>query len=287
MKLFNQLTIVGVGLLGGSLARAVRKLGLADTLVGCGRNLDNLQEAKSLGLIDAYKQDPAAAVKGSDGVILCSPVGTMQSLVEAMLPSLEAGCLLTDVGSVKSSVVQQIEALLPEHIAFIGSHPIAGGEKSGLHASSAELFQGANCIVTPTGRSKPEALTKTCSLWERLGMRVVTMDVEEHDFIFGAVSHLPHVIAYVLMNTIGGLSTENHGEITSFSGKGLKDITRIAGSDPVMWRDICVANKRPVLHLIDDFQEALLKVRQWIEEEDGGALKESFASANRYRLNLT
>ncbi len=287
MKLFNQLTIVGVGLLGASLAQALKQKGLAGNIVGCGRNLDNLKQAQSLKMIDAYAQDPAEAVKGSDGVVLCSPVGAMQPLVETMRPHLEAGCLVTDVGSVKRSVVQEIEPMMPDAVDFIGSHPIAGGEKSGLKAAKARLYEGAHCIVTPTPRSRPEALTKTRTLWEQLGMRVVTMDVEEHDFIFGAVSHLPHIVAFVLMNTIGGLSTDNHSEITSFSGKGLKDITRIAGSDPVMWRDICVANKLPVLNLIDDFQEALLKVRHWIDQEDGVALQESFASANRYRLNLT
>ena len=287
MKPFKQITIVGVGLLGGSLARAVKQKGLAETIVGCGRNARNLKEAQSLKIIDSHDTDPAAAVKGSDCVVLCSPVGSMKSLMEAMLPALEPGCLITDVGSVKRSVVQQIEPLLPDGVAFIGSHPIAGGEKSGLHASSATLFENAHCIVTPTPRSRPEALARIRSLWEKLGMQVKTMDVDEHDFIFGAVSHLPHIVAYVLMNTIGDLSTENHSEITSFCGKGLKDVTRIAGSDPVMWRDICVANKLPVLNLIDDFQVALLKVRKWIDEEDGSALKESFASANRYRLKLT
>ncbi len=287
MRLFGQITIIGVGLLGGSLARACKKHGLADKVVGYGRNQTKLEKAQSLGIIDSYETDLQSAVAEADLVVLCPPVNSMTPLVREMAPSLRPGCLVTDVGSVKKFLVGEIQALMPEGVYFVGAHPIAGGEKSGFEASSAELFQDEKCIVTPTPKTNPLALEKIKELWERTGMRVITMDVEEHDDIFGAVSHLPHVIAYVLMNTIGGISTKNHEEITSFSGKGLKDITRIASSDPVMWRDICLSNKKPVLNLIDKFQGTLQQVRNLIENEDSQLLEQTFETAKKYRLNLT
>ena len=287
MSLFGQITIIGVGLLGGSLAQACRKHGLADKVVGFGRNHEKLEKAKGLQIIDAYETDLQAAVATADLVVLCPPVNAMTPLVREMASSLRPGCLVTDVGSVKKSVVGEIQALMPESVYFVGSHPIAGGEKSGFEASSPDLFQNEKCIVTPTPKTNPSALKKINELWEKAGMQVITMDVEEHDQIFGAVSHLPHVIAFVLMNTIGGLTTKNHEEITYFSGKGLKDITRIASSDPVMWRDICLSNKKPVLNLIDKFQGTLQQVRNLIEKEDSRLLEQTFETAKKYRLNLT
>lgn len=287
MKLFGQITIIGVGLLGGSLARACKKRGLAEKVVGFGRSRAKLEKAQALGIIDAYETDLQAAVAEADCVVLCPPVNSITPLVREMVPSLRPGCLVTDVGSVKKFLVGEIQALMPEGVFFVGAHPIAGGEKSGFEASTAELFQDEKCIVTPTPKTNPPALEKIKELWEQTGMRVIIMDVEEHDDIFGAVSHLPHVIAYVLMNTIGEISTKNHEDITSFSGKGLKDITRIASSDPVMWRDICLSNKKPVLNLIDKFQGTLQQVRNLIENEDSQLLEQTFETAKKYRLNLT
>lgn len=287
MSLFGQVTIIGVGLLGGSLAKACRKHGLADKIVGFGRNHAKLEKARTLKIIDSYETGLQAAVATADLVVLCPPVNAMTPLVREMAPSLKPGCLMTDVGSVKRSLVGEIQALMPDSVYFVGSHPIAGGEKSGFEASTVDLFQNEKCIVTPTPKTNPSALSTIKGLWEQMGMQVITMDVEEHDQIFGAVSHLPHVIAYVLMNTIGGISTKNHEEITYFSGKGLKDITRIASSDPVMWRDICLSNKKPVLHLIDKFQGTLQQVRNLIENEDSQLLEQTFETAKKYRLNLT
>jgi prephenate dehydrogenase len=287
MSLFGQITIVGVGLLGGSLAQVAKRHSLADTVVGFGRSQAKLEKAKSLNIIDEYETDLQAAVAGADVVVLCSPVSVMTPLVQEMVSFLQPGCLVTDVGSVKKPLVGEIQALMPDSIYFVGSHPIAGGEKTGFEASRPDLFQDEKCIVTPTPKTNPDALKKVTELWEQAGMRVITMDVEEHDLIFGAVSHLPHVIAYVLMNTIGGISTKNHDEITAFCGKGLKDITRIASSDPVMWRDICLSNKKPVLNLIDKFQGTLQQVRNLIENEDSQLLEQTFETAKKYRLNLT
>jgi prephenate dehydrogenase len=287
MSLFRQITIVGVGLLGGSLAKAVRQQGLADKIFGFGRNREKLEKAQALNIIDAYATDLESAVAHADLVVLCSPVSVMMPLVREMVSFLQPGCLVTDVGSVKKPLVGEIQSLMPEGVYFVGSHPIAGGEKSGFEASTADLFQDEKCIVTPTPKTNSSALNKTKELWKQVGMHVITMDVEEHALIFGAVSHLPHVIAYVLMNTLGSVSTKNHEEVTAFCGKGLKDITRIALSDPVMWRDICLSNKKPVLNLIDKFQGTLQQVRNLIEKEDGQLLEQTFETAKKYRMNLT
>jgi prephenate dehydrogenase len=287
MSLFGQITIVGVGLLGGSLAQVAKRHSLADKVVGFGRSQEKLEKAKSLNIIDEYATDLQSAVAEADVVVLCSPVSVMTPLVREMVAFLQPGCLVTDVGSVKKPLVGEIQALMPEGTYFVGSHPIAGGEKTGFEASRSDLFQGEKCIVTPTPKTNPNAQNKITELWEQAGMQVITMDVEEHDLIFGAVSHLPHVIAFVLMNTLGSISTKNHEEITAFCGKGLKDITRIASSDPVMWRDICLSNKKPVLSLIDKFQGSLQQVRNLIDKEDSQLLEQTFETAKKYRLNLS
>jgi prephenate dehydrogenase len=286
MNSFDRVSIIGVGLLGGSLAKIMRKLGLAKSIVGYGRNKANLEEAKGLGIVDEVALDMQSAVQSADLIVLCSPVRTIGQLVRGMAPHIKPGCVVTDVGSVKESLVQEVEALIPEGVSFVGAHPIAGGEKSGFRVSTESLYKGARCIVTPTDKTDPSALKRIIELWETVGMRVSTMDAKEHDFIFGAVSHLPHVLAYALMNTIGSLESDNHDEITSFSGGGLKDITRIAGGEPVMWRDICMSNKESVLYCLDRFQETLDHLRSGIEQENGELLIREFETANKHRLHL-
>lgn len=287
MKTFEQITIIGVGLLGGSLARVCKKKGLVKNVVGFGMNPEKLKKAQELGIIDSYATDLQTAVRHSDLVVLCTPVSTLGPIAGEMAAFLKPGCIVTDVGSVKKTVVSDIQSQLPDSVYFVGSHPIAGGEKSGFGASSPDLFEQQKCIVTPTLKTNASALARVKEFWEQTGMQVISLDVEEHDTIFGAVSHLPHIIAYTLMNTIGGISTKNHTEVISFSGGGLKDITRIASSNPVMWRDIFLSNKKPVLSLIDKFQASLQQVRNAIENEDSQLLEQTFETANKYRLNLS
>ena len=286
MKPFEQITIIGVGLLGGSLARVCIKKGLVEKVVGFGRYPEKLKKAQELGIINSCATDLETAVKNADLVVLCTPVSASAPLAREMAPFLQSGCVVTDVGSVKKSVVGDIQSLMPDSVHFVGSHPIAGGEKSGYEASSPDLFEQQKCIVTPTPKTNPSALARVKELWEQTGMQVIAMDVEEHDYIFGAVSHLPHIIAYILMNTIGEISTKNYEEIISFSGKGLKDTTRIASSDPLMWRDICLSNKKSVLSLIDKFQGTLQQVRNTIDKEDRQLLEQTFETAKKYRLNI-
>ena len=286
MKLFKKMTVIGVGLLGASLAKACKERGLVDEIVGYGRNRENLEKARTLKIIDHCATDLSEAVNDADLIVLCTPVSTIVPLIQSITAEISPGALITDVGSVKGPVVSDADKLVPEGIFFVGSHPIAGGENSGLEASTANLYQGARCIVTPTEKTNEEALEKISALWRAVGMNVINLSAEEHDFIFGAVSHLPHIVAYALMNTLGALRTKDDREVTAFSGAGLKDITRIASSDPVMWRDICLSNRNHSLDLIDRFQIKLDEIRSIIEKGDGQTLKDEFVAANNYRLKV-
>ena len=286
MKLFGKMTIIGVGLLGASLAKACKERDLVEKVVGYGRNRENLEKARALKIIDHCPADLAEAVKDADLIVLCTPVTTIIPLIQNMIARIRPGALITDVGSVKEPIVKEAEKLVPKGVFFVGSHPIAGGENSGLEASTANLYQGAKCIVTPTDKTNNSALEKISALWQAVGMQIINLSAEEHDFVFGAVSHLPHIVVYALMNTLGSLRTQDNREVTAFSGAGLKDITRIASSDPVMWRDICLSNRNHSLDLIDRFQNKLDEIRSTIEKGDGQALKEEFIAANKYRLNV-
>ena len=286
MKLFQKVTVIGVGLLGASFAKACKGRGLVDQITGYGRNSENLRKAKDLKIIDHYSGDLSEAVSDADLVLLCTPVSTIVPLIQRLVSQLAPGTIITDVGSVKESVVHRADKLIPEDIFFVGSHPIAGGENSGLESSTASLYQGAKCIVTPTEKTDKTALKKIYALWHALGMNVISLSAEEHDFIFGAVSHLPHIVAYALMNTLGDLKTPSNLEVTKFSGAGLRDITRIASSDPVMWRDICLSNRKHSLNLINRFQNKLEEIRNTIERGDGQELEKEFMAANKDRLNV-
>lgn len=286
MTPFERVAIIGVGLLGGSLALACKSQGLARKVVGFGRRRDNLEKARQLGVIDAYAEDLNEAVKDADLIVLCSPVGSFKSLTEKMLSSVKPGAIVTDVGSVKAPVTRDMEKLVAGSARFVGGHPIAGGEKSGVEFAEKDLFVGAKCVLTPTPNTDPAALRRIVVLWERMGATVILMDADEHDYIFGAVSHLPHVVAYALVNAVAGLRSKNHDRIAAFCGSGFKDITRIASSEPAMWRDICLANKGPVLGFIDRFQETLGKIRADIENGEGESLERAFSEANRLRSSV-
>jgi prephenate dehydrogenase len=286
MKLFGKMTVIGVGLLGASLAKACKERGLVGEIAGFGRNRENLKKAQALNIIDHCPENLAEAVRDADLIVLCTPVSTLAPLIQEMISEVRPGTLITDVGSVKEPVVLDAEKLIPEGVFFVGSHPIAGGENSGLEASSADLYQGAKCIMTPTEKTNQKAQEKISALWQAVGMNVINLSMKEHDFIFGAVSHLPHIVAYALMNTLGALRTQDGQEVTAFSGGGLKDITRIASGDPVMWRDICLSNRDHSLDMMDRFQNKLNEIRNSIEKGDGQALQEEFLTANKYRLNV-
>lgn len=279
---FPRIVVFGVGLLGGSLAMALRKHGLASVIVGCGRSEANLRRAKALGIIDFWTTEPSDAVLDADLVVLATPVPAFAELVSRFRSSLKPGALVTDVGSVKGSMVSEIEAQMPEGICYIGSHPIAGGEASGCEAARADLFDGARCILTPTAASDPAALTAVAVLWRTIGMETVQMAPERHDEIYAMVSHFPHVAAYTLVNTVADSDTL----ALAFAGSGFRDATRIALSSPELWQGIVLANRDAVLQSARQFRQQLDRVIAAIELEDSTALEVLFSRAQLARQAL-
>ncbi|MBI4714669.1 MAG: prephenate dehydrogenase/arogenate dehydrogenase family protein [Nitrospirae bacterium] len=279
------MVIVGVGLVGGSLALAARERGLAAEIVGVGRSAENLDKALALKVIDRHTFRMDEALEGADLVVLAVPVGSLLRLAEEMAPHLAPGTIVTDVGSVKGDCVARIEGVMPPGVHFVGGHPIAGREKAGVEAATANLFAEARCILTPTARTPEEPLRAIQTLWEAVGARVSRMDPETHDRIFAAVSHLPHVIAYALVNTLLALEEEDAGVI-GYAAGGFRDFTRIAGSHPEMWRDICLLNREPLLRMIGRYQEVLGRLKDAIEREDGETLLVEFARAREVREKL-
>ena len=281
MNPFERVSIIGVGLLGGSLAKVLRKLGLAKSIIGYGRNKANLDGAKNLNIIDDVAPNIQSAAKDADLIVFCSPVQTIAQLAMEMSPHIKPGCLVTDVGSTKETLISEIEKFFPEGISFIGAHPIAGGEMSGFRLSSDTLFDGAHCIITPTDKSDPESLKMATELWKTIGMQVSIMDPKEHDFIFGAVSHLPHVLAFALVRLLD--KKDSHDEIFKYAAGGFKDFTRIASSDPGMWLDICMNNKDEIIPLIRQINDELEEVAQFLIEGDSESVYKTFATAKSAR----
>jgi prephenate dehydrogenase len=276
------LCIVGVGLIGGSLARILRQKGEVGEVVGIGRGEANLRRAVELGVIDRFSHDLAAGVAGADMVFLATPVCTIADLVRQMAPVLAPGCIVTDGGSVKEEIVMACEPLMPAGTSFVGGHPIAGTEHSGVEASFAELYQGRRCIVTPTAGTDPQSLAKVVRMWELAGSEVVLMDPVKHDKVVAAISHLPHMVAYSLVNAVGGYDRCDEALI-KYSAGGFRDFTRIASSDPVMWRDIALQNRTAVLEMMDHFSEYLARLRGMISASDGPAMEEFFARSKELR----
>ena len=288
---FKQVAIVGVGLIGGSLGMILRRKALADHVVGIGRRVDNLKTAVELGAIDRYVADPKAGVQGADLVILATPVDTYDRHLREWSHCLAPGAIVSDVGSVKGTLVEQSEAAMPAGVHFVGAHPIAGKEKTGVAAGSDQLFKGARCILTPTKRTDPQALERIKRLWEETGSIVLTMDPHLHDQILGAVSHLPHVAAFALMNALADLRDRRLAalDLAGHSGGGLRDTTRIAASSPEMWRDIFLWNRDNLVSYIDDYQRALEEFKQLIKAGDSAGIEKSLerAKVEREKLSLS
>jgi prephenate dehydrogenase len=277
------MAVIGVGLIGGSLALALRRHRLVGQVVGVGRGTKNLAIARRLGIVDRATTDPVEGVHDADLVVLATPVGALAEVAKAIAHALEPGVVVTDVGSVKANVVRDVEPLLPPHARFVAAHPIAGTEESGAGAASAALFEGSRCILTPTPRTDPGALRKVRAMWRAVGAEVSEMDAAEHDRILAVVSHLPHAVAYALVNAV----TATQADALAYAGGGFRDFTRIAASHPEMWRDIMMANREGVLSGIDATMEELSRLRRFIEREDGEALFEAFDRARVARRSLT
>jgi prephenate dehydrogenase len=276
---FKNITIIGVGLIGSSFALSIRKQGFKGRITGVGRREDNLVRAKELGIIDDYSTAHAEGVKDADLIVLASSVGQFEQIVINIKDYIKAGAIVTDVGSVKARIVEKIEPLMPEGVSFVGGHPIAGKECSGINAASADLFTNARCIITPGSNTKKDALDKVVELWNRIGTKTVLMSPEEHDTIFAAVSHLPHVISYALVNSI----LDVDANILHYSGKGMKDMTRIALSPAELWRDICAYNRDDILKTLKKFSLVISHITELFEASDWTGLEKEFKRAKEAR----
>ncbi len=285
---FKQVAIIGTGLIGGSLGMVLKRQALADAVIGVGRRIENLRAAVELGAIDRYVFEAREGVRGADLVVLATPVDTYERQVRDWGETLARGAIVTDVGSVKGPLVERVEALLPTWVRFVGAHPIAGKEKTGVAAGSPDLFRGARCIVTPTPRTDPEAVRMVRELWEAAGSTVISMDPLVHDRVLGAVSHLPHVAAFSLMTALDEVrrSLAPDLDVLAFSGGGLRDTTRIAASSPEMWRDICLWNRDHLVQLIDIYETHLRHLKQLIRDGDGAGIEKELERARQVRLEL-
>lgn len=278
---FGKVAIVGVGLIGGSFALALRKAGLCGHVLGIGRGAANLDAARRLGVIDAAATDPAAAAD-CDLVMVATPVGQFESVLRALAPGLRAGALVTDGGSTKRDVVAAARKALGARIAqFVPGHPISGAEKSGAQAASADLFQDRRVILTPLAENAPADVARIEDAWRACGARVSRMDPRTHDEVLAAVSHLPHLLAYALVKEFADRG--NAAQLFSNAAGGLRDFTRIASSHPEMWRDICVANRDMLAAELGAFEARLRAVRPLLEAGDGAALEKLFADARDAR----
>jgi len=279
---FDKVTVLGVGLIGASFALGMKHHGLCRTVVGHGRKEENLRQAKEKNIIDSYELDPAKACIGSDLIVFATPVGSFIDIAKKVLRSLKKGAVVTDVGSVKGSLVHDMETLIPNDIFFVGGHPIAGGDHSGIDTASAEVFRKAQCILTPTKQTDNYALEKVIGIWKTFGSIVKTIDPDEHDRIYAAMSHLPHLIAYELVNTVANIDRSYF----AFSGQGFKDTTRIASSHPELWRDICLLNKDYLLEYVEIFKSNLDRVSQYLRAHDAESLERDFKKARTLREAL-
>lgn len=280
--LIRRLAIIGVGLIGGSLARALRHAGEVGEIVGCGRSRENLDRAVQLGVIDRYTHDIGEAVSGADMIFLAVPLGAMESTFKAMHGRVDDAALITDGGSAKASVVDACRVGLG-HLpsGFVPGHPIAGTEKSGVEASFRELYNGRRVILTPTETTSPEALERVTSMWGSCGAEVTCMSITHHDEVLAATSHLPHMLAFGLVDTLARM--DENDEIFRYAAGGFRDFTRIASSNPVMWRDICVANSEALGAMMERYIKEMEELAETIRRADGERLLEIFSRAKTAR----
>ena len=280
--LVERLAIIGVGLIGGSLALALKEAGAVGQVVGCGRGRPNLEKALELGVIDSYTREPAEAVRDADVIFLATPVKSLAEVAREIMPALKPGAVLTDGGSVKGAVVAAIEPLLRDDVYFVPGHPIAGTEKSGAEAAFASLYRGKRCILTPLAETSERAVDLVERIWRCAGSHVERMSLEKHDKVLAAISHLPHMVAYSLVNAVG--SYDHYEEnILEYSAGGFRDFTRIASSDPTMWRDIAETNRDALLEMMSQFERFFAELKNDVAEGSGEKLFEFFLRSKQLR----
>ena len=283
---FKRVALIGIGLIGSSLARFMRRDNLADHIVINARTQKSLDTATDLGLADSTTLDPAEAVKGADLVVFCTPIGSYEALAKTIMPNLEAGCIVSDVGSVKKMVIDILAPLIPDGVHLVPGHPIAGTEHSGPEAGFAELFQDRWCILTPTKDTDQAAVDKVSALWKSANMKIEIMEAVHHDHVLAITSHLPHLIAYTIVGTATDLADDLEQEVVKYSASGFRDFTRIAASDPTMWRDIFLNNREAVLDILGRFSEDLTAMQRAIRHGEGDTLSDAFTRTREIRRKI-
>lgn len=284
--LFDTSAIIGPGLIGSSIARAARAQGAVGSIVTSSRSPETRQRVAELGIADKVVATNAEAVAGADLVIVCVPVGVCGAVAKEIAPHLKAGAIVSDVGSVKGSIVRDMAPHLPDNVHFVPAHPVAGTEHSGPEAGFAELFENRWCILTPPEGTDRESVDRLAEFWRLLGANVEIMTPDHHDLVLAVTSHLPHLIAYTIVGTADELETVTRSEVFKFSAGGFRDFTRIAASDPTMWRDIFLANKDAVLEMLGHFNEDVSALTKAIRRGDGDALSEHFTRTRAIRRGI-
>jgi cyclohexadieny/prephenate dehydrogenase len=284
--LFQRVAIIGIGLIGSSLARVIRRDNPATHIVACALRAETLAAVRRLGIADEMTDDPAAAVAGADLVVLATPLSAYAEIAARIAPALKPGAIVTDVGSVKEQAIADLKPALPPGVHLVPGHPVAGTEHSGPEAGFAEMFADRWCILTPLPDGDPDAVAKVTALWQLAKMKVVTMPAEHHDRVLAMTSHLPHLIAYTIVGTATALGDDLKSEIIAFSAGGFRDFTRIAASDPVMWRDIFLKNREAVLDVLQRFSEDLTALQRAIRRGEGDTLEDWFTRTRAIRRSV-
>jgi cyclohexadieny/prephenate dehydrogenase len=285
-RLFDRVALIGIGLIGSSLARALRRDSPETEIVACARRSETLATVRRLELADMTTDDPAQAVEGADLVVVATPLSAYADIGERIGSVLREGAILTDVGSVKQAVIRDLLPHVPEGVEFVPGHPVAGTEHSGPEAGFAELFRDRWCILTPLPETAPAAVAAIGGMWETCGMRVIKMSADHHDKVLAMTSHLPHLIAYTIVGTATNLEESLKSEVIEFSASGFRDFTRIAASDPVMWRDIFLNNREAVLEIVQRFTEDLTALQRAIRWGEGDKLQELFTRTRAIRRSI-
>ena len=284
--MFNKVCIIGCGLIGSSIARAIRKNHLSSKIVSSNRSDSVNKKVIELKIVDDSSSDTKKMAEGSDLIIIAAPLSSYEDIISKIKNSLKSGTILTDVGSVKKNVINLIEKDVPANVSWISSHPIAGTEESGPEAGFSELFKNRWCILTPSKKAQEKDIKLLEAFWKKIGSKVDIMEAKQHDYILSITSHIPHLIAYNIVNTSLNIQDEKESVIVKYSAGGLRDFTRIAASNPIMWRDIFIQNKKNTSKMIDKFIEDLEDLKKAIENEDGKKLEEIFTKTKKIRKDI-
>ncbi|WP_226779689.1 prephenate/arogenate dehydrogenase family protein [Oceaniglobus trochenteri] len=285
-QVYERVALIGLGLIAGSMALAMRRAGLAGEIVGTARSAETRAIAGELGLCDRITETSAEAVKGADLVVLCVPVGAMGAVAAEIAPHLAPGCTVSDVGSVKKAVIDAVGPHLPEHVHFVPAHPLAGTEHSGPRSGFAELFENRWCLIVPAEGTPEAPVARLRALWEGMGALVDTMEAEHHDLVLAVTSHTPHLIAYTMVGVADDLRRVTDSEVIKYSAAGFRDFTRIAASDPTMWRDVFLNNKEATLEILGRFTEELFALQRAIRKGDGAHLFDYFTRTRAIRRGI-